>query len=285
MKKILYFIYSIAYWSFFKRKTSKPMTDFPEEVEGKTLHILANGRSSENFISDIQTTEENVAEDFLFMNNMIIYQKELCFKIKPRYYAVIDPVYWTGRNTFLIDEISYDKFNEIIEEIDWDIYIITTVTSNFHFENKHVHQIFLSSVECNKVSKYILTGYRKNYCLPGLNNVAIAAIYFGITWQYKHIQLWGLDFDFIKEWEIDGNNHLYVRSKHSYDDKADTWHENRGRKEGETIGYCKQLIETFRCFNALRDYAAFEGVKILNMNPKSLLDMFEKYVKENGNDE
>lgn len=274
----LYFWYSMLYWKYISKVRSTNPNNFCKN--GKKLHIIANGPSSNGIFEKIFTDKINKNDDFLCLNNMLFVRQEEIFKLQPRYYVVVDPVYW-GQDLITIDrQNEFRQFRHALEKISWDMYLITSPYSTLKTKNPHIKFIYLSPVICKKMSDFTGKMLEKNMCTAGMDNVALAAIYFGITWGYMEVRLYGVDFDYVKNIYVDEDNRLYTNSNHAYEEKAQSWHHFSADSEGEVIAYWKRCIEMFRCFNLLSVYAKYKGCRVYNMNKDSLLNMFcKKYME------
>ena len=274
----------IAHHYINRKKVTLPM-----DVAGDgKLMILATGKSANEFWNNRDFYLEKYKQyDYLVMNRSIYKMKEEIMKLKPKYLAMCDAIYWGVTSNISVNQSlaldTYKRTKEVIEQIDWECYLVTTIHEQFDFKNEKVKIIRLNATKCAGDGELAYKLYKDNFAHPGIYNVAQLAIYFGITFSYKEIGLIGVDFDFIKNLNCDEECKLLICAEHQYDQtKADSiigyfTPENTGMINNSVLAkYILETAETFVSFGKLSVYAEKNNCKIINYSLQSLLDCYEK---------
>lgn len=273
----------IAHHYINRKKVTIPV----DMANDRKLMILATGTSANEFWNNIDFYLNKYRQyDYLVMNRTIYKMKEQVMKIKPKYLAMCDSIYWGAANGSVSQALALDTYHrtrEVLEQIDWECYLVTTIQEKFDFHNDNVKIIRINSTKCEGDGRLAYWLYKNNFAHPGIYNVTQLAIYFGITFLYKEIGLVGLDFDFIKNLNCDEECRLYDYAEHQYDkSKEDTikgyyTSTGTGAIYGSVLAqYIDQTAETFISFGKLSVYAEKNNCKIFNYSLRSLLDCYEK---------
>lgn len=263
----------------------KRVTNLKEVIHSDKMLIVATGNSARSFWNDKSIRDKFKDYDMLFMNRTVYKMKELIYELKPKYLALCDPIYWGERSSVsLSDSIrneTHDKTCKMLESIDWDCYLLTTIHENFTIKNPNIKIIRMNATEINENNKLDYMLYRGNYANPGIRNVGQLSIYSGITLGYKEIGILGMDFDFIKNIHCDEQCRLWDYADHSYDtdekSKIITYLENEGEINGSILAkYFYEYYRTMSSFGKLQMYAENEECQIINYSEESMIDCFKK---------
>ena len=252
---------------------------------GKKLLILATGTSANEFWDNCCWRRGNFEEyDIMVMNRSIYKMKEQVFRMKPKYFAACDSIYWGANAKKRISEElaieTYQKTKEVLEEINWDCFLITTIQEKFCFTNPKVKIIRINATDYDSSHSWAYWLYKNNFAQPAVHNVAQLGIYYGVTFGYKELGLVGIDFDFIKNIYCNKDCKVGVHAEHQYEEKA-----TRVFLDSEVVGlynnsvmakYIYQTAEAIACFGKLSMYAERMNCKIYNYSLESLLDCYEK---------
>lgn len=247
----IYRLYNIVSDIFFYFKF-KTKFKIKENIKYKDIHknercfILATGPSIGNL------TEEQVE----FLNNELIFAVNSFYKIEstneliPNYYLLLDDLYWKNWS---------NVFSEIGKKYKSKAPIfITDLRSKPFIKNyKSLNSIFLYAKKYPV--DYIDSDLSKNMFI-GMNVVAtsiLSAIYFGV----KEIYLIGADY----------NAFCSQGKGHAYDDKDELSQSNYN-----LAFYLKFYAIGTEFHYLIAKYAKKKGVKIINLNPQSLLDAYPK---------
>lgn len=259
----------------------------PEDLsKGRKLLIMATGKSANEYWENRENQKKFRDYDMLVMNRSIYKMREQIFEKKPQYFAACDPIYWGEKSDTVAKELvdeTYRRTKEVLEEIDWECYLVTTIHENFDIQNNKIHIIRLSATVYDSVSNWGYKLYKGNFACPLIKNVGQLAIFFGVTFGYKELALIGMDYDFFKNLFCDEKCLVGLYAEHQYDGSD-------GKKveahfERETYGvlnnsvlakYLLGISETISAYGKLEMYAKSQGSKIINYSINSMLDCYEK---------
>lgn len=237
----------------------------------KAAMVIANGPSSKKVNYELYVGKM----DFLCMN-FFCYNEDLFFKIKPKYYAMMD------MNSFDFREESpyvenNKKLVEIFKRVNWPMTIVTLQKNVLPIDNANIDYAYLpiSAIYSDYCQKIILKMYERNLISIGYSSTAVAGVYYMIMNKYNTIYLTGIDFNILDRYYIDRNNNIYLRDIHNYGSEERNITEE-GVAKGEFYklieGYAKALYE----FKLLNSLAEKKKINIYNLAMESFVDSFEK---------
>lgn len=262
--------YEVLYWNFLvKKKPSRPRR---VQNSDSQLNIILNGPSARDYLLhllEIPKIDKKV--QYMAMNAFATEWNELFNKLMPKYYIAIDPYY-----------MNYKKWLDIIEGVTWNMTLIVCYNFSYKFRNPHIQLYYAAPTEIIRKGFIMQKLHMKNYCSLSTSNVSCTAILEGVRRGFVHIKLYGLDLNDYMNISVDINNHIISKSwKHSY-----------AEKEQKTSDYDLHLfyprvvdmwsahINNFNSYYIIEEYARKRGIEIINMNPNSLVDAFEKRMYE-----
>lgn len=265
----------------------KKVTKVTDLSAGKRLLILATGKSANQYWNKKKNQEQFEDCDILVMNRSIYKMEEEIFRLRPKYFAACDSIYWGNYREASVNKglakDTYLRTKEVLEKVDWELYLITTIHEKFDFVNENVHIIRINASAYQREDRRDYKLYKANFCSPVIFNVAQLAIYFGITFGYKQLELVGIDFDFIKNLYCDNECRVGLTAEHQYDTKGEKVVEvvfdknKKGDINGSVLAkYLLETADTISSFAKLNLYAQEYGCKITNYSMNSLLDCYEK---------
>lgn len=259
----------------------------PEDLsKGRKLLIMATGKSANEYWQSQKNQEKFKDYDMLVMNRSIYKMEEEIFEKRPKYFAACDPIYWGQRSDAVAQEladITFRKTKDVLERINWDCYLVTSIHERFNIQNDKIHIVRLNSTFYDTDSDWHYEFYKNNFLCPPIKNVGQLAIYFGITFGYKELALMGMDFDFFKNIFCDEKCLVGLYAEHQYDDKdgkvveAHFTKEKYGTINNSVLAkYLLDIAETFRVYGKLELYARSQGARIVNYSVNSMVDCYEK---------
>ena len=277
-------LYEILAHHYINRKKVTKVSDMSM---GKRLVVLATGKSANEYWSCASIQKKFLSDDILVMNRTIYKMRDQIFKLRPKYLAICDPIYWGNISSAAVNHDlatdTYKKTKEVLEEVDWKCFLITTIHESFDFNNPNVQIVRLNTTNRETKSEFDYWLYKYNFCSPIIQNVAQLAIYFGITFEYKEIALIGIDFDFIKNLFCDKNCIVGLTAEHQYDVQGEATvtayftKERKGDINNSVLAkYLYEIAVTIGCFGKLSIYAQKQGCRIVNYSENSLIDCYEK---------
>lgn len=279
----LYSIYEmIAHHYLNRKKVTKPV----DLSNGKKLLIMATGKSANGYWENMDVQKKFEDYDILVMNRSIYKMENQILEKKPKFFAACDPIYWGDMKARIKPELAretYQRTKEVLEKIDWECYLITTIQEKFDFKNNNVHIIRLNATTWESDKEFIYRLYGGNFCSPTIGNVGQLAIYFGATFGYKEIAVVGMDFDFFKNLFCDTKGRVGLYAEHQYDKidgkvvEAFYTEENFGAINNSVLAkYLVNIADTFSSYGKLGMYAEKMGSRIINYSPSSMIDCYEK---------
>lgn len=252
------------------------------------LLVLGNGPS---LYKTIEQNEKEIKNDYdiICVNGFALSDKFSI--IKPIYYIIADPAIFRATK---IDRIEFAK-NELFETINsktnWPLLLFLphnarkneivkilktnkNIKINFFFHNS----IFGGHDLINQFY------FKLKLANPLYQSVLIAAIFIGITNNYKDIRLVGADHSWLENYKIGADNSLYLHDKHYTNNASDPI--LLTKEDGTNIHLHEELYSLYRCFSVyhqLESYAKIKGIEIVNYTTNSWIDAFSRksFLKNN----
>lgn len=251
----------------------------PQVNADKRLIVCGNGPSLGKQLQEKMDIFQ--ANDVLCVNQFS--DTEWFFVVKPRYYCIMDPTSVSDPLSLTADiRQRIDAIWSGLERVDWEMELILP---RIFQKSKYLRpRVARLSIRVRYLNQTEFTGwkflqrffFRKQLCLPGAQTVLVAAIYYGICKGYKEIVLLGAEANWVKELEVDEDNHVYFNDTHFYG------RENKRRLIdgwGRAISVAEELevdARVFRQYMLLDTYAKKEHCAIYNATPNSLVDAFSR---------
>jgi hypothetical protein len=245
-----------------------------------TIHILGNGPSIKNQIGNLVSNSNEC--EFIVVNNFA--SSEYYQLLKPQYYLIVDPGYWSND---VSDDLKEDRklFDIIKSETNWQLNIIVPYVAfkyiNLVFSKYpnikiffYNHTIIPYELNQNLIGKL----YLNMLCSPRLQNVISASIFCSIVLGYKKISLYGVDHSWLNDILVDNENRVCWRENHFYSVA-------QFRPHIKSNGHVYKLHEllfdygqVFKSYHNLREFADNCNCKIINHTEGSYIDAFIKEV-------
>lgn len=244
------------------------------------LVILGNGPSIKNidFLND-----KYKKVDFLCVNWFALDEKKF-FSIKPKYYCIIDPVFFDENDVYHKER--KEILASILNKINWKMYFITfsSYTNNIHFENKNLKVLLINNnIYKGKNVKLRNLLFKMNIASPVFQNVINVAIYFGITYKFKEVYLYGIENDWHRELYVDKNNDIIRKINHFYGTEDINLTKRGDIGKGDLDIYFYKYYITLNTYKILRSYSDFMSVCVYNCVENSYIDTFKKKSLTNSN--
>lgn len=253
----------------FTNKITKP------RKMGDNILLLATAPCVSDFFEYESVREQFKNYDLAFINYMIYYSQEEVFKYKPKYFILIDSIFYD--DDFFKDK-PYNpekkKVVDILEKIDWECYVVTSVFADFGVKNEHVRFIRLSCFT-SRYKKSTHVFFKNNLLNTGIFNVVQGALYFAITFQYREIAVLGCTYKNLEMFmDVDGlhimeHNHYYDLTK---EEIIITNEELDKRENGYIENLDKRAYISSGILWDLKCYAEKMNVKMTNYSEGSMID-------------
>lgn len=268
MKNIVKKIESLKKFRFLSKPTKM----------GEKILLLATAPCVEDFFKYESVRKQFEGYDLAFINYMLVHSEKEVFEYKPKYIVLLDPIFFQsdyyGEGSINPEK---EKVVNVLEKIDWECYLLTSVLADFGLKNSNIKYVRLSCFEVG-YHKWVLPLYRKNFVNMGIYNVMQGAVYFAITFGYKKIAILGCTYGMNKISKREDGVHLEGYA-HYYD--MEPIHEFVPIEQVEKMKYglVSSIYERGKksmiCFWNLNKYALLEGAEIINYSEGSFIDAFK----------
>lgn len=269
---LIVFVFNIKY--IFKK------TCFPvKKVD--SIQILGNGPSLKDDIPKVLEMRENSA--VMVVNSFAA--TELYEQLKPEYYVIVDPAFFSPPKKERIQKIQETTSNALIEKTKWEMNLFVPYSSKksvfieiIKKENKLIKIIFFKNIPVIGGSNKLNSSFFK-YSLanPLFQNVLIAGLFTSLKMQFKTIILWGADHSWHENFVLGKNNHVYTPDKHFYESGETSTSVIHCKSDGTPLKVHEEffiLSRAFKIYHSLQFFANKKQIKIVNHSSKTWIDAF-----------
>ena len=244
------------------------------EKTEQSILVLGNGPSMKEL--DLEQISQNTTNLEIACVNFFALYNNSFFVIKPKYYVLLDPIFFDNKNT----KESVIELFEMFNKVNWDMHIILPQKQTLNICNPNISYEYITTSIINSYSdqklKILYYFYNKNLVCCGLQNVLCGALHYFIIRKFKRIYLSGADMSEFMTYKVDRRNHILISPSHFYDGEpydrtmADNIPIGSFHK---WLGYYVRMLEEFY---HLSKFAESQGVKVYNLSVDSYIDCFEK---------
>lgn len=287
MKKIYFFIVlfiqtivSLFLVVIFNRNgAARKVRRLKNDRKGRAATVLANGPSAREII--ISRGDLLNGTDLLVLNNF--GNQEYFFKLKPRYYIILDPAYYNSeikveseKNTNN-DRRDEHMLQENLKKVDWDMILFmpslreARKSYSLYGSNPHISVVPFNTTRIMGFDRFqnFLIGCSQG--LPSSRNVIIPAMILMANLGYKTIYLYGCEFSWTKTMDVDPNNGMmFFNDRHFYNKE-----EMRYFGKGGYVWWLDAISEMLHGTEQVSKFADSIGVRIINRTKGSFIDSFE----------
>lgn len=251
----------------------------------RPIYVLGNGPSLGDFINRLQTDYAQYENcEFFAVNDFV--NDNVFDKIKPKYYALSDPM-------FFIDTIYSKRGHGVIDalaqKVNWPITLFIPIIfkrSDYLLPlrlNKNIR-----IVEMHRLGYTGLKSLRNWIFKKGLGNgeygtVVLNAIYAALLCNFKTIYVHGIDHNFFDNIVVNQDNVLCYRDSHFYETESQLRpmlkHYNGVGEKAQPFRVYEFLLEKTSIFQGheiMSQFADTLGAKIVNCTPNSLVDSYSR---------
>lgn len=249
----------------------------------RCLTILGNGPSLAKELPQLIASEHWKQADVMAVN-LFALSDEFTI-VKPKYYVISDPMFF--RKAGHSERI--EKFYEALrDKVDWSmtLYVQYYNPEKFDYTEAIGHN---SNIRIVKFHTTLYKGFRnvEFWCYRrGLGSGNFGTViqngeFIGILLGYKSIELYGVDHTLLEGLMVDEQNRLCRCQSHYYDKepaapKPIYFNATNPPRPYSMYTYLAETAELFRGHEVLRDFAAEQGVKIINRTRGSMIDAYER---------
>lgn len=239
------------------------------------LFIISNGPSLNDDIQDFKDILRD--KHTLMMNNAIL--TSLFQEIKPKYYILMDSLYFIGDTYNVFSRSDYDDANATIQRV-WsalnalrdDMYLfvpyIWRKKPNIANPKLYIKTYGITKYKgFDVLAKYL---FARSLALPSHSNVLVPSIVCALAMGYKRIYLLGCDHSWYQNYHIDKDNHLSIQYHHFYKEKKNSI-------DLSGLDIATALCDTggvFRAYKVLD--RLFAESSIINLSSDSMIDAFPR---------
>lgn len=238
----------------------------------RNCFVLANGPSLKIVFGKKELLQEIMQSDVVAMNNFA--NSEYFRLIKPKYYVLLDPLFYDEEE--IQKRVDFRCLYNNLHHVDWDMTIFLVYDANIKVVNRNINNANINVVQFNG-TKIVGFDWFQNLCyknhlgLPSSRNVVIPALQLMINLGYKRIYLYGAEFSWTKNIDVDPrNNKVYLNNRHFYQTEDILYYD-----KGWYKWYLQSIVEMIDGVDQVAKYAQYRGVKIINRTKGSFIDAFE----------
>lgn len=269
--------------------TKKPQLVKNSMNAQKDVIVIGNGPSLKDSIRKHRAWFKNKRK--ICVNRFCL--TNLFFIFKPEYYIFMDPAYWRDSNSSKYRKVSKDIYDVLVNKVRWQMTIffpmeaknngiLTTVSE----KNKHIKMVYVNTTGISGPYIFKHYCYEKNYALPPMQTVVIAALYVAINIGYKKIYLVGADQSWHEDLRIAEGNKIVFGDNHFYKAKKKVLILDRKSKDADQFTMKDFFSVASRVFfghEEMEKYAEYMNVKIFNASEKSYIDAYNKIIIPHNN--
>lgn len=248
----------------------------------KRMAILGNGPSLKSQLPKLIEQREWEQADMMAVNFFAL-SEEFWF-IKPKYYTISDPMFFreAGRSERIT------SLYNALAKVDWQMTLYVQYYNPEHFDyaaaiggNPNIRIVKFHSTIFHGLRSVEFWCYRHGLGSGNWGTVVQNGILNAIQIGYRTIELYGVDHTLLDGLMVDDNNRLCRAASHYYDTttaepKPIYYNATNPPRPYTMAEYLAETAELFRGHEVLRDFAAEQGVRIINRTAGSLIDAYER---------
>lgn len=238
-------------------------------VTGGTINILGNGPSLRDVLDSGLPDGDRLAVNFAAND-------ESFFTLQPQYYSLIDPHFFTGRESDPNVERLYSNLNRV----DWPMTLFVPagrLARRLHIDNRAIRVVPINCVGVDGYRWLQNIIYNMRLGMPRPRNVLIPSLMAAIWMGYKKIRIYGADHSWTRTLWVDDDNRVMSVQPHFYKDN-ELEHQRvtsvySGLRLHQVLG---SFAVAFRSYHDVRQFADHCGVDIINCTKGSFIDAFRR---------
>ncbi len=263
----------IAILLFSSRRTAKKVRKLNDKKNaGKKAFVLGNGPSLNKVLATSTLYEELKNSSIIVTNRFAICDG--FFSLRPNYYILLDPAFFNEET--ILGDPSIQNMYEALNRIDWPMSLFISYHANDIVLAKYLHNNNIKIIRYNDTTIVGSDGFQNymyRHCLgiPSSRNIVIPAIMMMINLGFGSIYLYGVEFSWTKNIDVDPNNNkAFLNNSHFYNSK-DVLHYDKGWFKW----YLEAIVEMLTGLEKVETFAKSRDVKIINRTKGSFIDVFE----------
>lgn len=255
---------------------SKWNVTFPKLAGEKELVILGNGPSLNTTLAE--------SMPFLQSHRLLAVNFAACAEqfasLRPQFYVLADPLFFTATNQPNIKKLWYVLNNEV----DWNLTLLVPhrfkrqiAANSLVAENGRLRLVYYNTTPIEGFEWLENLAFKSGLGMPRPRNVLIPSIMLGMSLGFSTIYIAGADHSWTRTLSVDDDNRVVSVQPHFY--KDDENEEKRVRTEYMNYPLHQIMYSfyvAFRSYFVIARYARHCGIRILNITPGSFIDAFER---------
>ncbi len=266
----------------------KPPFSFPD----KPCVLLGNGPSLKDFLHKHLSFLENKE---LMCVNLFVRTEEFT-ALKPRFYILIAPDFWTKEEKPGWREERYKLFDALVEKTQWDLYLFVPAIARkskdwkaIISQNKYIKVFYVNNTPVEGFTAVNHFFFKRWWGMPRPHNVLVAGLFIALNLKFSDIYMAGADHSWIKELVVSNDNRVFLSQKHFYDHQlsqsdnkaytpeAKPMYVGTTSRERKLHEILHKFYYSFRSYWELKEYANALNIRVYNMTEGSYIDAFERY--------
>lgn len=249
----------------------------------RRLAILGNGPSLKQQLPQLIEQQAWQNMDMMAVNFFALSEeyKVVC----PKFYILSDPQFFrkAGRN-----ERIEQLYNALAEQTTWPMTLYVQYYNPEKFDyaaavkhNPKIRIVPFHSIVYHGLRSLEFWCYRRGLGSGNFGTVVQNGEFIGILLGYKTIELYGVDHTLLDGLMVDDENRLCRIKSHYYDSTPTVaepiyYNATNPPRPYTMHEYLAETAELFRGHEVMRDYAAEQGVRIINRTAGSMIDAYER---------
>ncbi|GAB3960883.1 hypothetical protein GCM10028805_59210 [Spirosoma harenae] len=246
--------------------------------------VLGNGPSlNESLATQFDFIRQT---EIVCVNNFA--HADIFTRLRPQNYVISDPNYFVFTEQTTDRDDIRQTLSVFIEKVDWPMTLYVPhfakgsyVINQIDRGNPQIHIIYFNYTVVRGFRWLVYRLYACGFGMPQAQTVIITALALMINRKFNQIYLFGADTSWHEQIRLNDQNQLLIKQIHFYDKPKDVTHQPvySDVQRQRTFSMASQFLsfhKVFRGYEVLRDYADYQGVKILNASAKSYIDAFDR---------
>ena len=258
---------------FSSRKVARIIKSLTKEMNvTRKAFVLGNGPSLKEVLSSPTLRKELEQGDLIVTNRFAISTD--FNKLRPKYYILMDPLFFDEE--YIQKDTSIKQMYDILNGVDWAMILFLSREANLKVVSKHLNNTNVRVFAYNGTTImgptcFQNTMFRYGMGLPSSKNIIIPAIMLMINLGYKDIYIYGAEFSWTKNIDVNPqNNRVFLNNGHFFKENDIVYYE-----KGWYKWYLKAVVEMLTGTEQLAKYAKSRKTNVVNRTKGSFIDAFE----------
>jgi hypothetical protein len=190
-------------------------------------------------------------------------------KIKPAYYAMLDPGIWLGDI-----EVMNNTLHAIQTDTSWPMVLFLPREAGNSpkikkLTNPNLTLCYINYVVFKGFPSIAHFFFRRNRAMPQSQNVLVASLFLGVSVGFKRVELFGADHNWHQQLHVDENNIVNLKHVHFYENEAQLkfvpfWKMAHSKETFRMDEIFHAWAKVFHGYIVIQEYATKQGAEIVN---------------------